>query len=131
MMPLRHLLSWSAALLVSFAPVVHAEPSTGLASAPAAICEGSSRGDASLAEQESTTAALCHEALCETEQDCWNACPSARTVACVQFSCQYTYGSGGGGGGGPFCAEQFCSEDWECECNGRPGYCGADSICHF
>ncbi|RKH05833.1 hypothetical protein [Corallococcus carmarthensis] len=111
----RRLLSFSTVMLFAVVPMASAE-------APNASYEEAS---------ESRPGPICHESLCDTNQDCRNACPSALTAACVQNTCQFTYTSGGGGPGGPYCAEQFCSEDQECNCNGRPGYCGADSVCHF
>ncbi len=125
---LRLTLSCSAALFLTFATAAMAE-STG--AAPQAVCEGS----AQVASREGDTqesSFLCYEALCESDSDCQAACPTAQTATCVQSSCQYTYSGGGpGGGGGPFCSARFCSDDWDCECNGRYGYCGSDSTCHF
>ena len=113
MSPFRRLLSFSAVMLLSVAPVASAE-------APNASYE-----------EASTLGPLCHESLCDSNQDCSNACPGALTATCVQNSCQFTYSTGGGGGGGPFCSEQVCSADSECDCNGRAGFCGTDWICHF
>ncbi|AFE04344.1 hypothetical protein COCOR_01869 [Corallococcus coralloides DSM 2259] len=97
--------------------------SVASAEAPNASYEASS--------SEAMLGPLCHESLCETDQDCRNACSSARTATCVQNTCEFTYTGGGGGGGGPFCHEQFCTENWDCSCNGVAGYCGSDWTCHF
>ncbi|RKG90361.1 hypothetical protein [Corallococcus terminator] len=114
---LRRLLSFSAVMLLGVAPVASAE-------APNASYEDASHA--------STLGPLCHESLCDTNQDCRNACPGALTATCVQSSCQFTYSTGGGGGpGGPLCSEQFCSDDAECDCNGRRGFCGTDWTCHY
>jgi hypothetical protein len=122
-MSIRRLtLSWSAVLLFAVSTAALAEP--------AAVCEDSSQAAASGGGDESSL--LCHASLCESDWDCQNACPTARTATCVGYVCEYTYsGGGGGGGGGPLCPARLCSEDWDCECNGRYGYCGPDSTCYW
>ncbi len=120
-------LSWCAALLLSFATTAMAEPTA----APGAVCEDSS-ARAAPGEEGSEQGAFCHASFCEFDSDCQAACPTALTATCVQYTCEYTYSGGGGGGPtGPFCPAQFCSEDWQCNCNGRPGYCGSDWTCHY
>ncbi|NPC68252.1 hypothetical protein [Corallococcus exiguus] len=98
--------------------------SVASAEAPNASYEESSSSQAMLGP-------ICHESICDTDQDCRNSCPSARTATCVQNTCEFTYTGGGGGPGGPFCTEQICTENWECSCNGVAGYCGSDWTCHF
>ncbi|MFP2908277.1 hypothetical protein ACLESD_25135 [Pyxidicoccus sp. 3LFB2] len=122
---LRLSFAWSAALLLTFATAAVAEPTEG------ATCDDSAQAASSGGSGEESL--LCHAALCNSDWDCQASCPSALTATCVQYACEYTYstGGGGGGGGGPFCHARFCSDDWDCECNGRYGFCGADSTCHF
>ena len=117
MSSLRRYLSLSAAALLSFA-------SPALAEAPV---------DASAASggEGETSSLFCHIALCDTDADCRAACSSAVTATCVANECQYTYSTGGGGPGGPFCAPKLCSDNSECECNGRWGYCGPNSECVY
>ncbi|MCP3104588.1 hypothetical protein LZ198_37570 [Myxococcus sp. K15C18031901] len=128
MVSLRKHLPWSAAaLLALFAVVLSAAPAQASDMDGDAVCIGSAQ------QEKAGAAALCFQAFCSDASDCWNACPSAQSVACVNDACEYTYrgGGGGGGGGGPICHAQFCSEDSNCNCNGRPGYCGTDYTCHF
>lgn len=125
MVSLRKHLPWSvAALLALFAGVFSALPAHA-ESTEEAVCIGGEQ------EAERGSLAICHQSFCSDVSDCWEACPNARTAACVESACEYTYPSGGGGGGGPLCHQQFCSEDSQCVCNNAQGFCGADSTCYF
>ncbi|OJH38593.1 hypothetical protein [Cystobacter ferrugineus] len=124
MMSIRRCLSFLAALVVTLSPAAFAEP--------AALCENSSHSNASLSQAQDAQGLLCLARLCETDEECLFSCSSARTAACIDNTCHYTYGTGGGGGGGgPICPARFCSDDMDCECKGRIGYCGPDSVCSF
>lgn len=104
-----------------------------------------SAGERSCSSSEATSASrvsdgagpeepvICYAALCDTDMDCYNACPSATSAACVDNACQYSYsgGGGGGGGGGPLCNASFCDNDLQCSCNGVQGWCGTDWTCHY
>ncbi|MCE9669270.1 hypothetical protein LY474_15775 [Myxococcus stipitatus] len=127
MTSLRKHLPWSAVALFALCAGVFFSAPAQASDTDDAVCLGGP------SEAEAARGAICFQALCSDESDCWNACPSAQSVACVQYACEYTYsgGGGGGGGGGPLCHAQFCSEDSDCSCNGRPGFCGADSVCQF
>jgi hypothetical protein len=120
-------LTWSAALLLTFATGALADPT---AAAPQALCDDSARA-ASSGDDGETASLLCSEALCESDWECQAVCPTARTATCVDYVCRYTYSGGGGGGSGPFCQEMLCADDWQCQCNGRQGYCDSNSICQF
>lgn len=121
---LRLPLCWSAVLLLTFATTAMADPAMV---APQAVCDDSAL--ATSGEGDFDTASFCHAALCESDWDCLASCPSAKTATCVQYACEYTYSTGGGGG--RLCPDRLCSDDSECVCNGRYGYCGADSVCRF
>ncbi|WP_164019770.1 hypothetical protein [Pyxidicoccus trucidator] len=123
-MSLRRALPWSIALLLSFAATVSAEPSATEASQsePALYSSEELRAETSGPEDVSTLA--CVAVRCTDASECWNACPSASSVSCVNNGCRYTYpGGGGGGGGGPTCPLTRCSDDADCVCKGQQGYC--------
>ncbi|QRN97193.1 hypothetical protein JRI60_51035 [Archangium violaceum] len=106
----------------------------GAASASEPICSASEDSSFARANEESGSAQasyICHASFCETDQDCVNACPSAPSAACVDYTCQYSTSGGGGGGGGPFCPASFCDDDSQCTCKGAQGYCGTDWTCHY
>ncbi|NVJ24339.1 MULTISPECIES: hypothetical protein [Myxococcus] len=125
MLSLRRCLPWSVvALLTLFAGVFSAQPARA-ESTGEAVCIGGEQ------DAESASLAICHQAFCSEVSDCWQACSSALTAACVDNACEYTYRTGGGGGGGPFCHQQFCFEDSQCVCRDAQGFCGADNTCYY
>jgi hypothetical protein len=121
----RNHFSWSFAVLLSLAATMAlAEPT----SSSSTMLQG---GEQSTIE-DAHTLSICHASLCETDQDCQSACPSATSATCVSNVCEYTYnGGGGGGGGGPLCNEQLCFEDGDCTCGTKRGYCGSNFVCYF
>jgi hypothetical protein len=64
------------------------------------------------------TGGNCGPAICRYEEQCWDQCPEAESVACVNGFCEYTLpGGGSGGGGGNNCQQSLCSMDYQCTCN--------------
>ncbi len=125
---IRRPLAWSAAILLTFAATAVANP---IDEAPQALCESSARPAPGESWDESS-AGICFQSFCDDDWQCQSACPSAQTAACVNSVCEYTYRTGGGGGGnGPFCPPMLCSDDFQCQCGSKQGYCGSDSICYF
>ncbi|MFP2957549.1 hypothetical protein ACLEPN_06870 [Myxococcus sp. 1LA] len=122
----RRPFAWSAALLLTFATVAVAAPTS---SEPQEQCESA----VLVQEAEESSMAICHQSFCDEDSQCANACPSAQTATCMNNVCEYTYRTGGGTGGpgGPFCPTMLCADDYHCKCGDRQGYCGFDSICYF
>ncbi|MFP2960551.1 hypothetical protein ACLEPN_22700 [Myxococcus sp. 1LA] len=122
----RHSLSWSVAVLLAFAAAsASAEPSEStLPLASAAVCSQSTPSTSDVRVEEEASGLVCMSVRCSSEQECWDACPTARSVTCSRNACSYTFGGGGGGGGGgPFCPTTKCSDDADCVCRGTQGYC--------
>ncbi|WP_141258503.1 MULTISPECIES: hypothetical protein, partial [unclassified Myxococcus] len=96
----RHSLSWSVAVLLTFAATAASaeSPEPNVAVASAAVCSQSVQSDAEVSEPDLSGLA-CVIVRCSSEQQCWDACPTARTATCSRNACSYTYGGGGGGGG--------------------------------
>ncbi|QRK05319.1 hypothetical protein JQX13_34725 [Archangium violaceum] len=112
----RHL-PWSLALLLSVTAAIAAES----VQHQYASDEQSS---AEVSAPEQIEGLVCLSVRCITEDDCWNACPTATSVSCTRNACSYTTsGGGGGGGGGPLCPATRCIDDSDCSCNGSPGVC--------
>lgn len=120
---------WSTALAVFF-----------LATAAAAASAEMSVDPALSSESNASYGPVCFESLCDTDADCWNACPNAYSAVCAGNACHYAYsppGGGGGGGGGPgnpggpYCPAQLCWDSSQCVCGSYQGYCGSDDQCHF
>ncbi|WP_426751903.1 hypothetical protein [Myxococcus sp. Y35] len=123
----RHSLSWSVALLLTFAASTASatEPAgTSLAVAEPSVCSQQVQSDA-LADEGELSGLVCLSVRCSTDQECQAACPTARTATCSGNACSYTFGGGGGGGGpgGPSCPSTRCMYDDDCVCNGVQGYC--------
>ncbi|RKH56903.1 hypothetical protein [Corallococcus aberystwythensis] len=122
----RRSLSWSVAVLLSFAATLSfAEPSAPtLEMAGQAVCAATESDEALSSEPTSEEAAglVCFAVRCSSEDDCWNACPNARSVACTRTVCSYQL-PGGGGGGGPTCPSTRCIDDSDCVCGTAQGYC--------
>lgn len=130
----RHL-PWSLALLLSFTAAIAAEPSTSSEPQSEPVQLQYASGEQSSAEvsaPEPIEGLVCLSVRCITEDDCWNACPSATSVSCTRNACSYSTsgGGGGGGGGGPFCPATRCIDDSDCSCNGSPGVC-VNRACSF
>lgn len=118
----RHL-PWGLALLLSFTAAIAAEPVQPQSSSV-------EQSSAEVGAPEQLEGLLCLSVRCSTEDDCWNACPSATSVSCTRNACSYTTSGGGGGGGGPFCPATRCIDDSDCVCNGSPGIC-ENRACSF
>lgn len=118
----RRSLSWSVAVLLSFAATTaFAEPSAqALELATQAVCAAT---DASEPTPEEAAGLICLSVRCASEDDCWNACPDARSVTCVRNACSYELSGGGGGGGGPTCPSTRCIDDSDCVCGTTQGGC--------
>lgn len=127
----RHSLSWSVAVLLAFAATAASAepPEPNVAVASAAECSQSVPSDAEYSEGDLSGLA-CVSVRCSSDQDCRNACPTARTATCSFNACSYTYSGGGGGGGGPTCPVTKCSADADCVCRGVQGYC-ANRACAY
>ncbi|NVJ10303.1 hypothetical protein HUW63_34435 [Myxococcus sp. AM001] len=128
----RHRLSWSVAVLLAFAPpAASAEsPEPHVAVASAAECSQRVQSDAELREGD-VSGLVCMSVRCSSDQECRDACPTARTATCSFNACSYTYsGGGGGGGGGPTCPSTRCIDDADCVCRGVQGYC-ANRACAY
>lgn len=128
----RRSLSWSVAVLLSFAATAaFAEPSAPmLEMAQQAVCAATDSSEALTSEPspEESAGLICLAVRCASEDDCWDACPNAQSVTCVRNGCTYQLpGGGGGGGGGPTCPGRRCSEDSECVCGTRQGYCNSNA----
>ncbi|WNG46311.1 hypothetical protein F0U60_20935 [Archangium minus] len=119
----RHL-PWGLALLLSVTAAIAAEPSAS--SEPVQLRYASDeQSSAEVSAPEQIEGLLCLSVRCSTEDDCWNACPTATSVSCTRNACSYTTsgGGGGGGGGGPFCPATRCIDDSDCVCSGTQGIC--------
>ncbi|MBN8466279.1 hypothetical protein JYJ95_07130 [Corallococcus exiguus] len=120
----RRSLSWSVAVLLSFAATAaFAEPSApALEMATQAVC-AAAEAMSSEPTPEEAAGLICLSVRCSSEADCWNACPNARSVTCERNACSYQLPGGGGGGGGPTCPSSRCIDDSDCVCGTRQGYC--------
>ncbi|NVJ24340.1 MULTISPECIES: hypothetical protein [Myxococcus] len=126
MLSLRKRLPWTVvALLALFAGVFSARPARA-ESSEEPVCVGAEKE----ADPQALSDSACYQSFCVDESHCWDACPSAQSVACVGGICHYTQ-QPGGGGGGPSCPMSFCSDDYHCSCKEAQGYCGSDNICHY
>ncbi|MCP3102369.1 hypothetical protein LZ198_26205 [Myxococcus sp. K15C18031901] len=125
---LSRALPLSLALALSFtSALVTAEPSSVEATQSE---ERLSSAEATPEAQDAANLA-CVAVRCSSEAECWNACPTAQDVACVNNGCKYTLpGGGGGGGGGPTCPATRCIDDSDCICSGRQGYCDV-RVCRY
>ncbi|MFP2903479.1 hypothetical protein ACLESD_00060 [Pyxidicoccus sp. 3LFB2] len=131
-MSLRRSLPWSLALILSFAAAVSAEPSATEASQSEPALYSSEELRAETSEPQDAAGLVCLAVRCSNVSDCWAACPSASSVSCVSNGCRYTFpGGGGGGGGGPTCPLTRCSDDSDCVCSGRQGYCDSGRACRY
>ncbi|RKH54081.1 hypothetical protein D7X55_14230 [Corallococcus sp. AB049A] len=123
----RRSLSWSVAVLLSFAATTaFAEPSAPvLELATQAVCAASDSSEALTSEPTPEEAAglICFSVRCSSEADCWNACPNANSVTCTRNACSYVLPGGGGGGGGPTCPSTRCIDDSDCVCGTTQGWC--------
>ncbi|AEI66888.1 hypothetical protein [Corallococcus macrosporus] len=121
----RPSLSWSVAVLLAFtAATASAEPSEStLTLASAAVCSQGTPSSSDVRAADEASGLVCISVRCSSDQDCWDACPTARTAACSRNACSYTHGGGGGGGGGPVCPSTRCIDDADCVCQGTQGYC--------
>ncbi|MBZ4373846.1 hypothetical protein [Corallococcus sp. AS-1-6] len=123
----RRSLSWSVAVLLSFAATASfAEPAApAMELATRAVCAATESSEALTSEPTPEEAAglLCISVRCSSEDDCWNACPNALSVTCTRNACSYEISGGGGGGGGPTCPSTRCIDDSDCVCGTTQGWC--------
>ncbi|AKQ66573.1 hypothetical protein A176_003485 [Myxococcus hansupus] len=121
----RHSLSWGVALLLTLA--ASAAGATEPTASPAVLAEQSACSQELQSDARNTegdvSGLVCVSVRCSSDQDCVQACPSARTATCSRNACSYTYGGGGGGPGGPTCPSTRCMYDEDCVCRGVQGYC--------
>ncbi|MCY1035918.1 hypothetical protein OV207_31045 [Corallococcus sp. BB11-1] len=127
----RRNLPWGLALLLTLTTATaFAEPPAVMA---APVCASVDTSEAQVSQEPSTEAELaglvCMSVRCSSVQECWDACPTASSVACTRNACSYTH-SGGGGGGGPWCPASRCGADSDCHCKGSPGIC-VNRVCVF
>ncbi|GHG99621.1 hypothetical protein [Comamonas sp. JC664] len=123
----RHSLSWGVALLLTLtASAAGATEPTASVSvlAEQSACAQAVESDArSTGDEGDLSSLVCVTVRCSSDQDCVQACPTARTATCSRNACSYTYGGGGGGGGGSPCPSTRCMYDEDCVCRGVQGYC--------